>query len=145
MSPQEIADRFAIQDLLVRYCYAIDDRDWKAFARLFTDDAVLDYSAFGAPCGSAAEMAAYLQGRLPQFAGCQHTISTLLVDIKGDTAFTRTAGLVPILFPTATDEPQVSFSGLWYHDTLVRTADGWRFQKRVQVRSWVHNMPQLDN
>jgi hypothetical protein len=26
--------------------------------------------------------------------------------------------------------------GLWYDDDLVRTADGWRFSARTQIRSY---------
>ena len=43
MNLQEISDRMEIQDLMVDYCYAVDHRDWDAFERLFTPDAVIDY------------------------------------------------------------------------------------------------------
>src|ERR671924_87709 len=42
LSLQEISDRIEIEELLVRYCYAVDDRDWDAYRNLFTTDAVLD-------------------------------------------------------------------------------------------------------
>ena len=43
LSLQEMSDRFEIQDLLVGYCYAVDDRDFDALDRFFTEDAVIDY------------------------------------------------------------------------------------------------------
>jgi hypothetical protein len=142
MSPQEISDRFEVQDLLARYCYAIDDRDWGAFARLFTADAILDFTAFGGPRADVPGLVAFMTQMLAASAGCQHTISTSLLAFDGDSVRARTAGLVPIGFAGADGVTQVSFSGLWYHDLIVRTAAGWRFKERVQVRSWTHNMPQ---
>jgi hypothetical protein len=38
-------------------------------------------------------------------------------------------------------EPQVMFVGLWYHDTLVRTADGWRISSRRQEKGYLHGLP----
>lgn len=143
MSPQEIADRFDIQELLTRYCYAIDDRDWQAFAQLFTADAELDFTAFGGPRADVPGLVAFMSQMLAAAAGCQHTISTSLLKFEGaDDVRARTAGLVPIAFAGADGTVQVSFSGLWYHDHIVRTPAGWRFRERVQVRSWTHNMPQ---
>ena len=42
MSAQEISDRLEIEQLLVRYCYAIDQRDWDAYRSVYTKDAVID-------------------------------------------------------------------------------------------------------
>ena len=40
LSLQEMSDRFEIQDLMVGYCYAVDDRDFDTLDQYFTDDAV---------------------------------------------------------------------------------------------------------
>jgi hypothetical protein len=42
LSHQEISDRLEIEELLVRYCYAIDERDWDACRGVYTEDAVID-------------------------------------------------------------------------------------------------------
>ena len=54
MSLQEISDRLEIQDLMVRYSYAIDNRDWDALDDVFTPDAHIDYSVFGGSVGTLA-------------------------------------------------------------------------------------------
>ena len=56
MSLQEISDRLEIQDLIARYSYALDRRDFDALDELFTPDAVLDYRATGAIRGSLGGM-----------------------------------------------------------------------------------------
>jgi hypothetical protein len=37
---------------------------------------------------------------------------------------------------------QVLFQGLWYHDVLRRTPDGWRIAERSEVKSYTHNVPE---
>jgi len=140
MSSIEIADQIAIQDLLVRYCYAVDDKDWAAFEALFTADAVVDFSAFGGPRCSPAEMATFLRSVDLTMRGWQHTISTNLLEPIGDTVKSRTAAQV-MMIPKSAGDSQVIFNGLWYHDSIVRTAQGWKIKERVQVYGWVHNAP----
>jgi len=45
LSLQEISDRLEIQDLFTAHSHAIDRRDWDALDRIFTPDAVIDYTA----------------------------------------------------------------------------------------------------
>ena len=92
MTPQETIDRLEIQDLLTRYCHAVDRHDWHEFERLFAANATLDYTAFGGPAGSRAEISAYLEQVTSAIRGTQHTISTSLLIVDGDAATARTAG-----------------------------------------------------
>ena len=39
MTPQEVADRAEIHDVIVRYGWAIDTKDWALLDTVFTDDA----------------------------------------------------------------------------------------------------------
>lgn len=138
MTPQDISDRFEIQDLLVRYCHAVDRRDWPQFERLFTDDAVLDYSAFGGPRGGVRELSAFLDGAVAAMQGTQHTISTSLIELAGDSARARTAAHVTMVRQSPAGP---IFVGLWYRDRLQRTRDGWRIGERVQEYAWMHAAP----
>ena len=42
MSIKEISDRFEINDLLVRYCTAVDTRNFDLFDDIFTLDAIIE-------------------------------------------------------------------------------------------------------
>ena len=139
---QQLRDRFEIQDLLVRYCHTLDRRDWPAFEQLFTEDASLDYTAFGGPRAGAKEIAAYLAAAIAGLRGTQHTISTTLIEFDGDDqARARSAAQVMMISGPEAGPDQVLFIGLWYQDRLVRTAQGWCIRERVQERSWMHNLP----
>lgn len=142
MSPRQLVDRFDIQDLLVRYCHVLDRRDWPAFEALFTEDANLDYRAFGGPQAGAKTLATYLAAATAGLRGTQHTISTSLIEFEGDDqARARSAAQVMMISGPEAGPDQVLFIGLWYRDRLRRTAQGWRLCERVQERSWMHNLP----
>lgn len=141
MYPQEISDRLEIEQLLVRYCYAVDDRDWPAYLRVFTPDARIDYSETGGPIGTPPEMAAFLRKALAKVKSAQHVISTTLLEINGDHATARTICQCPMVLDMGEGKEQVIFQGLWYEDELTRTADGWRIAKRYERNSYAYNVP----
>ncbi|WP_010125933.1 nuclear transport factor 2 family protein [Sphingomonas sp. KC8] len=133
---RDVADRLEINELLARYCHALDQKDWPAFHAVFTDDATLDFTAFGGPKGTAGELEAFLAPVLDSLIASQHMVSTVIVDIDGDQAKARSAAIVPMTALAADGGEQTSLSGLWYEDQLVRTSAGWRIRYRRQVRGW---------
>ena len=68
LSLQEMSDRFEIQDLMVGYCYAVDDRDFDTLDQYFTDDAVIDYTEMVPFKGSLAETKEFLRASLASIA-----------------------------------------------------------------------------
>lgn len=56
MTLQDISDKVEINELLARYCHALDEKDWHSFQAIFLPDAILDFTAFGGPKGSPAEL-----------------------------------------------------------------------------------------
>lgn len=141
MELQEISDRLEIQDLLARYCHAIDERDWDALDRVFTADAIIDYSAAGGAAGAYPEIKRWLGEALAKFPMFQHLAATTKLDLEGDTARARTILFNPMLFPDASGTPQPFFIGLWYVDQLTRTAEGWRIIERREEMGWSHLVP----
>jgi hypothetical protein len=133
MSVQEISDRLEIQDLIARYSYALDSRDYDALDDLFTPGAVLDYRATGAIRGSLAEMKEFVAKAFTMFAGTQHLTTQTMIrfDDDGSTAHAKSACHNPMVFGGEL-VPKMMVVGLWYVDTLVRTPQGWRFKERVE-------------
>jgi 3-phenylpropionate/cinnamic acid dioxygenase small subunit len=137
LSHQEISDRLEIEELLVRYCYAIDQRDWDAYRAVYTEDAVVDDVSAG-PGNSVEEMVEFLSGALQRVVLIQHAISSVKIEIDGDSA--RSICHCPVVLDRGDGETQMFFQGLWYVDDLVRTPDGWKISKRVES-DYFHNMP----
>jgi uncharacterized protein (TIGR02246 family) len=133
-----LVDRAEINDLLVRYCHAVDDKDWTAFANLFTSDAILDFTAFGGPRCGVSGIVEFLRGVALHVHDWQHTISTVLLTADGTTVRSRAAAQVMMITHGEDSRDQVVFTGLWYRDLLVCTDEGWRINERIQQRSWMH-------
>ena len=141
LSIQEISDRLEIQELLIRYSHAVDTQDWDAFEKVFTEDAVIDYTEMGASRGGVRETRAFLEATMPTFLSYYHMVANTVLEIDGDTARARTICHNPMVVAGDGAEPHVFFCGLWYRDILVRTPDGWRIKDRYEERSYIHNFP----
>lgn len=137
---QELSDRVEINDLLSRYAHAIDESDWDALDRVFTPDAVIDYTDLGGAKGTLAQTKQYLAEAMPNFTTFQHLSATSKVDLDGDKASAKTILFNPMVMQHE-GERRVFFIGLWYVDQLVRTPDGWRIAHRREQKCWDYNAP----
>src|SRR5215213_9562767 len=86
---QELSDRKEIEDLLTRYCYAVDDRDWATYRKVFTRDAVIDDTVTGGVRGGVEDHVVYLHKALSKILISQHAISTMLVEVSENSARAR--------------------------------------------------------
>ena len=132
-SGDALADRLAIDDLLTTYACAVDERDWDAFRSVFTVDAILDYTAFGGPRGSAGEVAEWTARALQVIDASQHFITNLRLQLNGDEATARTYVYSPLAVKGGGG---IMHAGGSYADRLRRTADGWRITERVAELTW---------
>lgn len=128
----EISDRFEIQQLLIDYSTAIDQRRFDDLDRVFTPDAYIDYRAMGGIDGRYPEVKAWLAEVLPNFPAYAHMLGNFDLSLDGDTASSRTICFNPMVLGGA--QQQVLFCGLWYADDFVRTPEGWRMSRRVEAK-----------
>jgi len=132
LSLAEISDRLEIQQLLIDYSTAIDQRRFDDLDRVFTADAYIDYRAMGGIDGVYPDVKAWLQQVMPNFPVYAHMLGNLAVTIDGDVASSRTICFNPMVL--GGEGKQVLFCGLWYDDEFVRTGDGWRMTRRVEAK-----------
>jgi SnoaL-like domain len=133
LSLEEISDRLEIQQLLVDYSTAIDQRRFDDLDSVFTPDAYIDYRAMGGIDGQYPEVKAWLAETLPTyFTVWAHMLGNFDVRIDGDTAKSRTICFNPMVLNG--DSKQMMFCGLWYDDEFVRTPEGWRMTRRVEAK-----------
>jgi hypothetical protein len=138
-SQQELSDRLEIQDLITAYSYAIDFHRFDDLDAIFTPDATLDFTATGGVAGSLHEIKEWLASVLVHFGGHQHLVATSSVQVAGDAATAKTICHNPMWFADPAEPPL--FVGLWYVDSFVRTAQGWRISSRVQQKGYLHGLP----
>jgi ketosteroid isomerase-like protein len=140
MDLQEISDRLEIQDLIARYCHAIDRLELDELDSIFTDDAVIDYTAFGAPRCGPAEMKRFLADVLTAHATYYHLAATSRIAIDGDVAQCHTICHNPMVLRRHGRPDLLYYCGLWYHDSLIRTPAGWRIAERVEEKCYMATM-----
>ncbi|MEE8476022.1 MAG: nuclear transport factor 2 family protein [Myxococcota bacterium] len=136
-SLREISDRIQINDLLIRYTSAIDEKDWALLDTCFTPDAHVDYVSSGGVKGSYPEVRKWLEKALAAFPMTMHFISNSTVRLQGDTAQSRTYVINPMGFPKSDGSLQLFTVGAYYVDKLVRTDDGWRIAERVEEQAYL--------
>ena len=97
LSLQEISDRLEIQQLMVDYSTAIDQRRFDDLDHVFTPDAYIDYTAMGGVEGQYPEVKAWLTEVLPNFPAYSHMVGNFDLQIDGDTASSRTICFNPMV------------------------------------------------
>jgi len=141
LSLQEISDRMEIQDLCYYYSDVIDQKDFDKLYNVFSEDAFIDYSVYGGAAGNRDEIISFLKDALPAFPNTQHLNANLQIKVDGDEATGRVMCFNPQELTVGEGKTETFMLGLWYVDKYVRTAQGWRIQKRVEEKSWHFNVP----
>ena len=128
---QELLDRAAIHDVLLRYARSVDRRDLDLVASCFVPGAAYD-GALGQ--GTVETALARLRDTLPRYASTMHFIGNHLIDLNGDSASSETYA-VAYHQPIGDKEPLLVV-GVRYLDDFTRTNDGWRICRRVVKTEW---------
>lgn len=124
---RELLDRQAINDVLIRYCGALDRMDLAALADLFTVDCIVDYGpdARLRSTGSAA-LKKSLE-RMWRWSRTSHHLSNVQIWFED----TNAASAISYVFAWH-ERPDGSSATILgqYHDRLERQPDGWRIARR---------------
>jgi 3-phenylpropionate/cinnamic acid dioxygenase small subunit len=123
-------DRDEIEQLLYRYAWMVDRRDWKRMDEVFAAGATIDYTSTGGQKGAYRETLAWLARALAPWPANLHFISNLHVEIDGDRARSRCYFLAPMARPRSDGSHEVITTAGLYLDELVRTPGGWRIAAR---------------
>lgn len=146
----DLADRAAITDLVSRFGWCLDRRDWDGLRSLFTEVVRTDYTALwgGEPQEASVDelLATDRQGSwrrtMDGLEATQHLITNILVTETGDGA-RATANVVGVHRLTNPHGSPLWTVGGTYDFRLVRTADGWRFRAITQGITWVEGNQQV--
>jgi hypothetical protein len=137
MDCQELSDRQEIVDVITRYTRAIDTRSWDDLDAVFTEDAILDYSAVGGPAEPLAVARPWVAQGLEGFLRYQHVIGQVSIELDGDTASATAYFTNPMVAPNPDGTENLVEVGGYYHHDLVRTPDGWRSRRMVDETIWM--------
>jgi uncharacterized protein (TIGR02246 family) len=125
--PSEFEDRFAIRELIDRFCDSINERDWEAFAACFVEDGVWDV---GPPISfrneGKSQILKFVSTGAAELECIIQTAHAVKITSNGDAATARST------MRELMRAPDGSGMQIWgtYYDILVRTAEGWQFKQR---------------
>ncbi|UKD52595.1 nuclear transport factor 2 family protein [Amycolatopsis sp. FU40] len=128
MAAPKISDRDAIVEVVNRYSYSLDERDWDSLDQVFTADAVGRYG--GQALNGRAAIVASIRSFLDGCGPSQHLLGNHIVELDGDQAIARCKARVYHYGAgeRAALAPYECFGV--YRDRLRRTAEGWRITER---------------
>ena len=133
---QELVDKAAIRELMMKYARGIDRRDLDLIASGFTPDAHTNYRD-GEQQG-LEEIVSCLRTGTSRFDRSTHFMGDQEIQISGDTADVETYAIDYLLYPIEGKQYQ-SIGGLRYQDKMVRRDGRWLVQHRSLLIDWRRN------
>ena len=130
-----LSERERVIEVAVRYCTAIDTRDWELLRRCFVADPVVSYEGFDELRGFAA-LAEFLDGILSPLDATQHIVTNFVVAIDGEEA-TSTCYLHAQHVRQAAPGGALFVVAGSYRDSLVRRDGEWLIGRRDYTTTWV--------
>ncbi|NGP07381.1 nuclear transport factor 2 family protein [Rhodococcus sp. 14C212] len=135
MTPEVLADRERIREILHLYCRAVDRGDRELLSSLYHPDAVDDHGSF---VGSAEEFVEHaMAGVDTRYESTTHSLGTIIIDLDGDTAYTESyfTGM-HLLKPNGENDRKLLTSVGRYVDRFERRNNEWRIASRVVVKTF---------
>jgi 3-phenylpropionate/cinnamic acid dioxygenase small subunit len=130
MTPQQTTDLLEIQQLIYRYAWLIDARDFDGLERIFAPGAEVHYNVFGGVKQTWPEVKSFLRMGLSLHRVTQHQMSTPLIELAGDRATARTYGNLVHVQELKSGGPSYVVQHAIYSDALERRPEGWRITSR---------------
>jgi hypothetical protein len=130
---RRLEDHQAIVDVVIRYCVAVDRRDWGLFADCFAPSVRRDSGEL-----TREEFVAVVEGALPGFRSTQHLSSNHVVTF--DPADPDRAVCESDMY--AQHHLEASADGTYYllrarcRDGMVRTPVGWKIESITTTNRW---------
>jgi 3-phenylpropionate/cinnamic acid dioxygenase small subunit len=132
LTPEEVATRLEVEDLVIKMFVATDERDWSTLEACFTNPFVLDMTSMvgGSPLNMTPQQvaSAWADGFKP-LSHVHHQVGNLRTKVTGGTALVRCYGIaLHHRSAVANDSKSRRFVGSYEID-LKTTPDGWRITR----------------
>ena len=125
----DFADWIAICNLKAAYCRLLDTKDWAGWGALFTEDCVMDTRPSGGTLVEGRTAFVEMVSRSLADAKTAHQVHAPEITIDGDHAKVIWAMQDRVV----KDEFALTGYG-HYHETCVRTSQGWKIASQVLTR-----------
>ena len=130
---QELVDRAALHDLMVRYFAAVDRHNYDDLRSCFTEDTYVEYST-GTKCNGVEEMVDLVK-TLKRNELTMHFMGNQQLEIHGDTADMSTHAIDFFRY-TEDGKRYDRWGELRYVDKVVRKDGRWQIHRRNGQIDW---------
>lgn len=135
---QQLLDREAIREVMLRYAAGLDRRDFAMVGACFTADAHAIYGGVDHIHG-VDRIIAHIQGLL-NLKASSHFVGNQLIALHGDTADMESYA-VAHLIQTRGGQDIMRIRGLRYIDKMVRQDGLWLIADRIHTCDWMYEVP----
>jgi SnoaL-like domain len=135
---QELLDRKACEDVLLRYGRTLDWLDGEGQAECFWPDADIDYGFFR---GKGEDWVPMVMSIEEASAVRWHVSTGILVKVEGDRARSESYGLTMGVSESENGERESHLFGGRYLDELEKRDGTWRISRRTYVADVAHQFP----
>ncbi len=135
---QELLDRKACEDVLLRYGRTLDWLDAEGQQTCFWPDAEIDYGFFK---GSGEDWVPLVMQVEGASARRWHICTGILVEVSGDSAKSECYGLTVGSTESEAGEIHDTLFGGRYLDEFSKRGGEWRISKRAYIADWAHGFP----
>jgi hypothetical protein len=135
---QELVDKQAIYEVLMRYCRAVDRCDDELLKTVFHMDGTEEHA--GIFSGTTEEFCATAIPTMREFGASTHQITNVLIEIQGDTAYSEAYATVYTGMQDA-DGPFNWLMGVRYIDQFEKRDGIWKVLHRRCVCDWDFTVP----
>jgi ketosteroid isomerase-like protein len=126
----ELADRQAINEVLIRYCRAVDRLDMELLASVYHPDAIDDHGDWVGDAPTFVSRAKHFMTK--HFEATQHRLSNITIELDGDVAYVESYVLATHILA----ENGIEVGGARYVDRFERRQGEWRIAYRTVVMDW---------
>lgn len=135
---QELLDRKACEDVLMRYGRTLDWLDRSGQEECFWPDASIDYGFFR---GSGQEWVPIVMEVEAGSVHRWHVSTGVMVQVSGNNAKSECYGLSLATMKNEQGELVDTLFGGRYLDELEKRDGQWRISKRTYIADWTHHFP----
>lgn len=131
MADHRLDDRHEIEQLLYRYAWMADEREWELMDSVFSADATIDYTSTGGKKGPYHSTLAWLDRALAAWPINLHFITNIHIEFEGEQARSRCYFLAPMGRQQDATSQEVITNAGYYFDKLHKVDGEWRIAERV--------------
>jgi hypothetical protein len=129
---QELLDKQAIHEVLLRYCRGVDRRDEELLHSVYHADAVHEYGEYAM---NGREFAELIVDSIGRFASTSHFLTNVSTEVHGDVAHSESYVLACHRKEESGEKSDLTLA-LRYVDRLERREGVWGIVHRVTLHDW---------